>query len=50
MPLVEVYTDDEGRESYRVTDDGVRVGRMLAMGDEADAEDVLSAMLERRES
>ena len=29
--LIEVYTDDQGRETYRLTAEGVRVGNMLAM-------------------
>ena len=29
--LVEVYTDEQGREAYRLTEDGLRVGSMLAM-------------------
>lgn len=35
--LVEVFVDDDGHEGYRLTDDGVRVGHMLAMGGESDA-------------
>jgi hypothetical protein len=29
--LIEVYTDEQGREAYRLTEEGVRVGHMLAM-------------------
>jgi hypothetical protein len=43
--LVEVYLDDEGREAYRLTEEGVRVGNMLAMVEGEDAEAVLEALL-----
>jgi hypothetical protein len=44
--LVEVYTDDQGREVYRLTEDGVRVGHMLAMVEGEDADTVLSLAAE----
>lgn len=43
--LLEVFVDDDGHEAYRLTDDGVRVGHMLAMGGEADADAALEALL-----
>jgi DNA-binding PadR family transcriptional regulator len=43
--LVEVYLDDQGRETYRLTDEGIRVGHMLAMVEGADADKVLEALL-----
>jgi hypothetical protein len=43
--LVEVFVDADGQETYRLTDGGVRVGHMLTMGDEADADTVLEALL-----
>jgi DNA-binding PadR family transcriptional regulator len=43
--LVEVYVDDQGRETYRLTEDGVRVGHMLAMVEGEDADKVLEALL-----
>ena len=43
--LVEVYTDEQGREAYRLTEDGVRVGHMLAMVEGPDADKVLAALL-----
>ena len=32
--LIEVYTDDDGDEAMRLTPDGERVARQLAMTDE----------------
>jgi hypothetical protein len=29
--LVKVYIDDEGKEAYRLTEQGARVGRQLAV-------------------
>ena len=43
--LVEVYTDELGREAYRLTEDGVRVGHMVAMVQGKDADKVLEALL-----
>jgi hypothetical protein len=43
--LIEVYTDKLGHETYRVTDDGVRVGHMLAMVSSGPCEDALAAVL-----
>jgi hypothetical protein len=43
--LVEVFVDDDGREAYRLTDDGVRVGHIVAMGGESDADAILEALL-----
>lgn len=43
--LVEVYGDDEGHESYRLTADGVRGEHMLAMGDVDEAEALLELLL-----
>ena len=42
--LIEVYTDELGREAYRLTEDGMPVGNMLAMVEDADA--VLDALLD----
>ena len=42
---IEVYTDDQGREAYPLTDEGVPIGHMLAMVDGADADKVLEALL-----
>jgi DNA-binding PadR family transcriptional regulator len=47
--LVEVYVDEEGRETYRLTDEGVRLGNMLAMVDGEDAASVLEALLSDRD-
>jgi hypothetical protein len=44
--LVEVYVNDEGREAYRLTDEGVRVGDMLAMVEGEDARALLEALLQ----
>jgi hypothetical protein len=44
--LVEVFMDDEGREAYRLTPEGVRVGHLLAVGDAADTDEVLAALLD----
>jgi hypothetical protein len=44
--LIEVYTDEEGREAYRLTEEGVRVGNMLAMVAGEDADAVLEALLD----
>jgi DNA-binding PadR family transcriptional regulator len=35
--LVEVHTDEQGREAYRLTEQGVRVGHMLRDGERKDA-------------
>jgi hypothetical protein len=43
--LLEVYEDDEGREAYRLTEEGVRVRHMLAMVEGEDADAVLEALL-----
>jgi DNA-binding PadR family transcriptional regulator len=43
--LVEVYVNDDGQEVYRLTDEGVRVGNMLAMVEDEDADQVLRALL-----
>jgi hypothetical protein len=43
--LIEVYVDDEGREAYRLTEEGVRVGHMLALVQGEDAEAVREALL-----
>jgi hypothetical protein len=37
--------EGEGREGHRLTEDGVRVGHMLAMVERADADKVLEALL-----
>jgi hypothetical protein len=47
--LIEVYTDEQGREAYRLTNEGVRVGNMLAMVAGEDADAVLEALLTERE-
>jgi DNA-binding PadR family transcriptional regulator len=44
--LLEVYTDELGRETYRLTEEGVRAGHMLAMFEGEDADLVLEALLE----
>ena len=43
--LLEVCTDDTGREVYRLTEEGVRVGNMLAMVEGEEAAEVLEALL-----
>ena len=43
--LVDIYTDDAGCEAYRLTEDGVRVGHMLAMAGGEDADKVLEALM-----
>ncbi len=35
--LVEVCVDEEGRETYRLTEDGAGVGNMLVMAEGEDA-------------
>ena len=42
--LLVIGADDEGRETWALTDEGARIGRMLAMGS-SDAEDVLDVLL-----
>lgn len=42
--LIEVHTDEQGREAYRLTADGERVARQLAMLGE-DGQDALMAGL-----
>ena len=42
--LIEVHTDEEGRQVFRLTDEGVRVGNMLSMVEGADADAVLEAL------
>ena len=44
--LVEVDMDKEGREAYRLTEVGVRVGNMLALVEGEDAEKVIEALLQ----
>jgi hypothetical protein len=46
--LIEVDTDDRGREAYRLTEEGVRVGNTLAMVEGDGAEAVLEALLRDR--
>ena len=43
--LIEVYEHDQGREAYRLIEDGMRVGHMLAMVRGPDADEVLRALL-----
>ena len=43
--LVEVYLDDDGQASYRLTAEGVRVGNMLAMVEGDDIDAVATALL-----
>ena len=43
--LIEVYTEEDGREAYRLTEEGVRVGNMLAMVEGEDADAVLGALM-----
>jgi hypothetical protein len=45
--MVEVQTDELGRAMYRLSEDGVRLGNMLAMVDGEDADLVLEALLSR---
>jgi hypothetical protein len=42
--LVEVYTDELGREAYRLNEDRVRAGHMLAMVEGENADAVLKAL------
>jgi hypothetical protein len=42
---IEVYVDELGREAYRLTEEGVRVGHMLAMVEGEEADEVLKALL-----
>ena len=44
--LIEVYTDDQGREAYRLTPEGEKVARQLAMSSDPDA--LMAALLEDR--
>ena len=46
--LVEVYVNAEGQEAYRLTDESVRVGNMLAMVEGEGADAVLEALLPAR--
>jgi hypothetical protein len=43
--LIEVYVGDDGREVYRLTEEGVRLGNMLAMVEGDDADLVLRSLL-----
>lgn len=48
--LVEVLVDDDGHEAYRLTDDGARIGHMLAMGDVDEADALLESLLAAEEA
>jgi hypothetical protein len=43
--LVEVYLDEQGRDTNRLTEEGVGVGHMLAMVEGEEANAVLTALL-----
>ena len=43
--LVQVYLNEEGQETYRLTDEGVRVGNMLALVESEDSDTVLEGLL-----
>ena len=43
--LVEQYVDEQGRMALRLTPDGVRVGRQLAMLGEVGQDDPMAALL-----
>ena len=43
--LIEVHRDAQGREGYRLTEDGLRVGTMLAMVEGEAAEQLVEALL-----
>ena len=46
--LVEQYTDDEGKEAMRLTPDGARVARQMAMSDDPEA--ALNSLLDATEA
>jgi hypothetical protein len=43
--LIELYVDEQARESYRFTEDGVRVRNVLAMVEGEDAEKVMEGLV-----
>ena len=43
--LVEQYTDDEGQQAMRLTPDGIRVARQLAMLGEDGQDELMAALL-----
>lgn len=44
--LIEVYINEEGKEAYRLTEQGERVGTALAMAGDDGAAMVLDALLD----
>jgi hypothetical protein len=42
---VEAYVDEQGREVYRLTEEGVRLGEMLAMVEDEDAAAALARLV-----
>ena len=46
---VEVYTDDDGEQAMRLTPEGERVARQLAMAGEVGQDDLMAALLEEAE-
>jgi hypothetical protein len=48
--LVETYTDDDGKEAMRLTPEGERVARQLAMMGEDGQDDLMAALLEARDA
>jgi hypothetical protein len=48
--LVEVYTDEDGKQAMRLTSEGERVARQLAMLGEEGQDELMAALLEARDS
>lgn len=44
--MVEVYTDADGQQAMKLTPDGERVARQLAMTDEGGQDELLAGLLE----
>jgi hypothetical protein len=43
--LLEVFTDDDGDQAMRLTPDGEKIARQLAMSDEDDPDALMEALL-----
>lgn len=46
--LIEIYVNEEGREAYRLNEQGARVSRQLAMPGDDEGEGLMAALLDSR--